>query len=94
MTGAGMMDPQTQLESLLNLLSRLGVEVRRERLGGTGGGLCRLRDRRVFFLDLDLDRAGQLEAGVAAVAAFSEVDTLYLTPALREQVDRVRGPAT
>lgn len=89
-----MMDPQTQLESLLNLLTQLGVEVRRERLGGSGGGLCRLRDQRVFFLDLDLDRAGQLEAGVAAVAAFPEVDRLYLTPALREQIDRVRRPST
>ena len=89
-----MMDPQTQLESLLNLLTQLGVEVRRERLEGSGGGLCRLRGQRVFFLDLDLDRAGQLEAGVAAVAAFPEVDRLYLTPALREQIDRVRRPAT
>lgn len=87
-----MMDPQTQLESLLDLLIRLGVEVRRERLGGSGGGLCRLRGRRVFFLDLDLDRAGQLEACVAAVAVLPEVDALYLTPALREQVDRARRP--
>lgn len=89
-----MMDPQTQLESLLNLLTQFGVEVRRERLGGSGGGLCRLRGQPVFFLDLDLDRAGQLEAGVAAVAAFPEVDRLYLTPALREQIDRVRRPST
>ena len=89
-----MMDPQTQLESLLDLLIRLGVEVRREKLGGSGGGLCRLRSRRVFFLDLDLDRAGQLEASVAAVAALPEVDRLYLTPALREQVDRVRRAGT
>ncbi len=89
-----MMNPQTQLESLLDLLIRLGVEVRRERLGGSGGGLCRLRGRRVFFLDLDLDRAGQLEACVIAVAVFPEVETLYLTPALREQVDRVRRATT
>ncbi len=88
-----MMNPQTQLESLLDLLIRLGVEVRREKLGGSGGGLCRLRGRRVFFLDLDLDRAGRLEACVAAVAVLPEVDALYLTPALREQVDRARRPA-
>ena len=88
-----MMDPQSQLEKLLELLIRLGVEVRRERLDGSGGGLCRLRGRRVFFLDLDLDLAGKLEACVAAVAAFPEVDTLYLTPALREHIDRARRSA-
>lgn len=81
------------LTEALALLERLDVEVRNVHLGGTGGGFCVLRGKRVMFLDLDADVATQLDVSLAALAELPEVDSLFASPALRELLDRRRGPA-
>ena len=45
----------------LNLVKRLGYEVRQDWLGGNGGGACELKGRKILFLDLALGPADQLE---------------------------------
>jgi hypothetical protein len=45
----------------LNVAERLGYEVRQDWLGGTGGGGCEIRGRKVLFIDLALSPAEQLE---------------------------------
>jgi hypothetical protein len=84
------MDAAAQLDAIVETFERLGIEVRKEQLGGGGGGLCRLRDRRVLFIDLDADAATQLDRSVAALAKVPEVDALYLSPELRERIDACR----
>ncbi|MBI4718801.1 MAG: hypothetical protein HY763_13420 [Planctomycetes bacterium] len=86
-----MQDETSELELLYELLGRLEVEVRRESMGGAGGGVCTLRGRRVLFVDLDADAATCVEAALAALASDSRADTLFLPPALRERVDRLRA---
>ena len=76
---------------MLELLTKLGVETRREHLGGEGGGLCRLRGKPVVFVDLDADVGTQLSRCVEALAGMPEIDTMYLPPALREQVEALRS---
>ena len=49
------------LDEALDLAKRLGYAIRPECLGGRGGGGCELRGRKLFFLDLDLGPADQLE---------------------------------
>lgn len=49
------------LEHGLNLAARLGYQIRQEFLGGNGGGGCVLRGKKIFFLDLALDPAEQLD---------------------------------
>lgn len=49
------------LEQTLDLAKRIGYSVRQECLAGLGGGGCELRGRKLFFLDLDLGPAEQLE---------------------------------
>jgi len=49
------------LEQALDLAARLGYTVRQEWLAGSGGGGCELKGRKLFFLDLDLGPAEQLE---------------------------------
>jgi hypothetical protein len=44
----------------LDLVSRLGYEIRQEYLGGSGGG-CVLKGKKIFFLDLALDPGEQLD---------------------------------
>jgi hypothetical protein len=55
------------LAHALNLAERLGYEIRRDWLGGTGGGHCEIKGRKVFFLDLALSATDQLEQILAAL---------------------------
>jgi len=85
------MDSAAHVEVVLELLSRLGVSVRFERMAGSGGGLCEVRGRRMVFVDLDADIATRLERSVEALAACPELETVYVPPAIRELIDRVKG---
>lgn len=76
---------------ILDLLSRLGVDVRQERLGGAGGGLCTIRGKSVLFLDLDADLATLTAGGLDVLAPMPEVDSVYVSPALRERIEQRRG---
>lgn len=85
------MDALTQIDTIVELLSKLDVETRREHLGGDGGGLCRIRGRAVVFIDLDADVSTQISRCVDALAAMPEVEEKFLPPAIREQIERLRG---
>ncbi len=81
------MDTTAQLNALVELLGRLGVEVRYEHLGGDGSGICEVRGRRMLFVDLDADQGTQLERCLEATASLPGLDEIYVTPALRELIE-------
>ena len=85
------MDATTQLDTIVRLFEQLGVEVRQERLGGSGGGMCQIRGKRVVFVDLDADAATRLDQCVAALATVPEAATVFISPELRELVDNLRA---
>jgi hypothetical protein len=84
------MDHGAKLEALLELAEQLDITVRREPLGGEGGGLCHLRGQRVLFVDIQADLQTRFEKTAAALAGLPEVDQHYLLPELREELDRHR----
>jgi hypothetical protein len=84
------MGPMPQLDMLLELLGRLGIPVRREPLGGGGGGLCTVRGQRVLFVDTSADEVTQTECCMRALALVPEADVIYLPPALREAIERIK----
>jgi len=88
------MDAASQLDTILRLFEQLGVEVRQERLGGSGGGLCRIRGSRVVFVDLDADAATRLDRSIEALSAVPEAAAVYISPELREWMDRLRAGAS
>ena len=45
------MDDQAILEELLALLGQNNVVLRNEPMGGAGGGLCKLKEKRIFYID-------------------------------------------
>lgn len=89
--GLQIMDVASQIDALVELAGRLGVEIRRENMGGTGGGLCRLKGRQVLFLDLDADPATRLDLCVAALSSFPGIQDMYLAPEIRERLDGKMG---
>ncbi len=82
------MDVSHQLQAVLDIYERLNIEIRQEHLGGSGGSLCGLRNRRVLFLDLDADLATRLDRCVAGLAELPEVASLYVPPEIRERMER------
>jgi hypothetical protein len=55
------------LEEAIKLAQDSGYEVRQEWLGERGGGVCRIGDNRVLFVDLSLTAQEQLEQTVKAL---------------------------
>jgi len=86
-----MVDWEACFRAVEACCDRLGIEIRRERLGGAGGGLCAMRGRRMMFVDLDADLATRTERCLAELAGLPELDGVYVPPVLREALDRHRN---
>jgi hypothetical protein len=75
------------LEQALALVGRLGYRIRHESLAGSGGGGCELRGRKLFFLDLDLGPAEQLDQALETLRREPQAAGLAESPELRELVE-------
>lgn len=82
------MDNQAILDQLLKVLEQNQVTIRTETMGGNGGGLCRLQNKTVFFYDKDAAAAETTVLAAKAVRnAISDLEGIYLKPAVREFID-------
>jgi hypothetical protein len=88
------MDLQSRFDALLSLAQEIGLTIRREALGGEGGGYCRLRGQSVLFVDTMADLETRYERTLAALAPLPEVDRRYLPPEVREDLERLRTTTT
>jgi len=79
-----------ELDDVLTVVERMGVEVRSEPLGGEGGGLCRLRGKAVLFVDTMADPATRLRRALEGLMDLPGIEESYLRPDLRDAVDRIR----
>jgi len=87
------METERRLEHLLAVAAQLGLEVRREALGGSGGGVCKLKGNRVLFVDTSADAETRYERVVASMASLPEMADRHLPPAVREDLDRAANSA-
>jgi hypothetical protein len=71
------------LAHAIDLAGRAGYVVRQDWLGGNGGGACELRGRKVFFLDLALGPADQLEQILNALHGDANAARLPMAAELR-----------
>jgi hypothetical protein len=85
------MDLSRRLDALLELAEQIGIDVRAESMGGSGGGLCRLKGRRVLFVDTAADLATRYDRTLAAMAGLEELDGRYLLPEVRQDIEHQRG---
>ena len=84
------MDIESKLAELLDLSSKMGLEVRAERLGGSGGGMCKLKGKSIVFVDLDAEPEARYEHLLAAFVNLSELDEMYLLPEIRSDLERIK----
>jgi len=86
------MNDQRILDELLGLLEGQGVTIRREPLGGTGGGLCAVRGSRQFFVDTEADSAEMSVLCAEAVGQVLDVEAIYIRPEVRQFIEAHGGP--
>lgn len=84
------MDASAQVEVIVGLLAKVGVQVRYEHLGGDGGRLCRIRGSCVLFIDLDADIATTADRCLNALAATPEAEHLSVPPEIRQRLAELR----
>lgn len=83
------MDHLSIAQQLMTLLEENGVRIRKEAMGGGGGGLCRLKDTDLMMIDRD---SSSFETAIACARAMHQLDLdiecIYLKPAVREFIDK------
>ena len=82
------MDQQQVLDDLLELLTAHQVEIRREPMGGTGGGLCQIKEKSVFFLDTQASQWDMTQSCAEAVHQLIDIETIYLRPQVRQVLEQ------
>jgi hypothetical protein len=81
------MNKQRILEELLNLLESNGTVMRTEPLGGSGGGLCTIKGRRLFFVDSQACSAEVAAQAARAVLKVADIDNIYIKPEVRQFIE-------
>ncbi len=85
------MDEQRILDELLALLEGNGVRVRREAMGGGGGGLCAVKGESIFFLDTESASAETAALCAQAIAKLVDVEVVYVRPEVRQFIEGHAG---
>jgi hypothetical protein len=83
------MNEQRILEELLTLLEANNVVVRREPLGGSGGGLCTVKDQQIFFADTQAQSAEVAALCAQAVLKIVDIETVYIKPKVRNFIEDI-----
>jgi hypothetical protein len=81
------MNSQQILEELVALLEAGGVTIRQEPLGGSGGGLCSVKGKRIFFLDTQADSLASAELCAMALPKIMNVEQVYIKPEVRQFIE-------
>lgn len=81
------MNKQRLAEELLALLEANGVTIRRDQLGGSGGGLCAIKGQAIFFLDTEAQSAEVAAACAEAVSKVVDIEKVYIRPEVREFIE-------
>ncbi|MBW1982486.1 MAG: hypothetical protein JRJ12_14835 [Deltaproteobacteria bacterium] len=69
------------------IAEKLGVQVVREKLLGSRGGLCRVYDQHLLFLERNLTEGEQVEVFVTALSRFPLGD-IQMLPRVRDLLTR------
>ncbi len=87
------MNEQRILDELLALLEAQNVKIRREPLGGRGGGLAAMKGEKLFFVDTEATSAEVAALCADAVLKLVNIETIYLRPEVRLFLENHGGAA-
>ncbi len=81
------MDEQRILDELLTLLEAHRVKIRREPLGGRGGGLATMKGQSIFFVDTEAASAEVASLCAEAIVRLLDIEAIYLRPEVRQFIE-------
>ena len=81
------MNEQRILEELLALLEANSVAIRDEPLGGSGGGLCAVKGRQIFFVDTQAPSEVVAAICAQAVSNVVDIEQVYIKPEVRQFIE-------
>jgi len=81
------MNEQGILQELVALLEASGVTVRSEPLGGSGGGLCTVKGKHIFFLDTEASSIVAAVLCAEAVPKVADIEQIYIKPQVRQFIE-------
>jgi len=82
------MDEQRILEELLGLLEANGVIIREEPMGGSGGGLCTIKGKNIFYKDTQASIVNiAILCAQAIVNVVEDIEQIYIKPEIREFIE-------
>lgn len=84
------MDVERKISELLEICNKLDLDLRAEPLGGSGGGLCRIKGKSVIFIDLDVDPECRYSSLLASLANIDSIDDIYILPEIRSDLEQIR----
>jgi len=86
-------DPTNALTELESLAEKLGVEISYDHFTGDGagsGGLCRIKGKWRAIIERKTSATEKVSVLARCLARFDDIDAHFLSPAVRELVERLR----
>ena len=81
------MNEQAILEELLALLEANEVTIRNEPLGGSGGGLCTIKGRRILFVDTQAPSIATAAICAEAIPKVVDIEQVYVKQQVRRFIE-------
>jgi hypothetical protein len=78
------MNEQGILEELLALLETNDVTIRNEPLGGSGGGLCTIKGRRILFVDTEAPSIVTAAICAQSLPKVADIEQIFIKPQVRQ----------
>ena len=82
------MDNKSILDDLLDILEKNNVKIRKDSLGGGGSGLCRIKDKYIFFADMDSSAYEIAVSCAKAVGQVVDIESIYIKPQVRSFIEQ------
>jgi hypothetical protein len=81
------------LDDLIALLDAHGVKIRMESLDESSGGLCRVHEQNIVFLEKNAGADQQVQVCAEAVLRLIDIATVYLKPEVRRLLEDFQNKA-
>jgi hypothetical protein len=81
------------LDALIALLDAHGVKIRMESLDESPGGLCRLHETNILFLDKKAGADQQIQVCAGSILKLIDIGTVYLKPEVRQLLETFQNKA-
>ena len=81
------------LDDLIALLDAHGVKIRVESLDESSGGLCRVNEQNILFLEKNAGADQQVQVCAEAILKLIDIATVYLKPEVRQLLENFQNKA-